>query len=508
MAPHEDEDDSDDDARSERDAAVVVPDPTWQRAQRSEGKSKPWWKTVPERPPAAPAAAPAASAPAPLADLADGETRQVQGSGAQPYVMKNTGGVYSCSCPAWRNQSVAIERRSCKHLRGLRGAAAEDHRVGGVAGARPAPATTARATTSAGAAADTTAPPVLLAHTWGHDIDLTGWWMSEKLDGVRAYWDGKVFISRLGNAYKAPDWFTANLPDTPLDGELWGGRKRFQRTVSVVRRHDRSDDWKEITFVVFDAPRMAGTFEERTAFVKAELETRRPPHARAHEHALCTGLDHLKEELARVEALGGEGLMMRRPGSHYEVGRSSTLLKVKSFHDAEGRVVGHQPGAGRHKGRLGALLCEMPDGTRFSVGTGFSDAERKSPPPIGSIVTYRYQELSEGGVPRFPSYVGVRLDLAWPTPSAGSTIPSPSVAQAETTTDAARRFIKAEGGQWVAWEIELSGRSHTVRLWQGDALVETRTSQLAGAAAAWRDAERLIGERKSAGFVEVVKHPS
>src|SRR5262249_55634216 len=144
--------------------------------------------------------------------------------------------------------------------------------------------------------------------------------------------------------------------------ELWGGRKRFQRTVSVVRRQDKSDAWREITFVVFDAPAMAAPFEERIEHVRSLLAERQLPHARHHPHERCTGHEHLRAELARIEALGGEGLMMRRPQSRYEVGRSSTLLKVKSFHDAEGRVVGHVAGAGRHKGRLGALLCEMADG--------------------------------------------------------------------------------------------------------------------------------------------------
>ena len=124
-------------------------------------------------------------------------------------------------------------------------------------------------------------------------------------------------------------------------------------------------------------------------------------------------VDHLRAELTRVEALGGEGLMLRRPGSAYEVGRSHTLLKVKSFFDAEARVVGHQDGAGRHRGRLGALLVELEDGTRFAVGSGLSDAERGDPPPVGTIITFRYQELSDGGVPRFPTYVGVRHDVVW-----------------------------------------------------------------------------------------------
>ena len=103
--------------------------------------------------------------------------------------------------------------------------------------------------------------------------------------------------------------------------------------------------------------------------------------------------------------------MLRQPGSLYEAGRSATLLKVKTFHDAEARVVEHLPGCGRHLGRLGALAAELPDGTRFSIGTGLSDRERENPPPIGSIVTFRYQELTDRGAPRFPSFVRVRHDM-------------------------------------------------------------------------------------------------
>lgn len=355
-----------------------------------------------------------------MADLADGASTEVRGSGAKPYVLKNTGGVYSCSCPAWRNQSASPERRTCKHLKALRGEEVELARVGGAAtpSAAPKPAKTRSAAASgAGAASEATeeatAPPVLLAHTWDNEQDLSGWWMSEKLDGVRAYWDGQRFLSRLGNVYHAPEWFTAGLPSAPLDGELWLDRKMFQRAVSIVRRQDKSDDWRAIRYLVFDAPSHAGGFEARVQHYHQYIARTRPPYAVAHPHEPCTGVDHLRDELKRVEALGGEGLMLRRPGSLYEVGRSYTLLKVKSFFDTEARVVGHQPGTGRHKGRLGALLVELQDGTPFAVGTGLSDAERGAPPPIGSIITFRYQELSDGGVPRFPSYVGVRHDVKW-----------------------------------------------------------------------------------------------
>ena len=351
-------------------------------------------------------------------DLADGESVEVQGSGSARYTIKHVGGVYSCSCPAWRNQSVVIERRSCKHLRKLRGEAAEAARTGGATAATSnarasgdaTPATATARAPAGRATAKESAPPLLLAHAWDNAADLTGWWMSEKLDGVRAWWDGRRFLSRLGNAFFAPAWFTAGLPETPLDGELWGGRRNFQKTVSIVRQRQAGDGWKQILYVVFDAPSLAQPFEARMRFVAQQLASHTVSYVTAHAHERCRGLTHLQEELARVEALGGEGLMLRRPESAYEAGRSSSLLKVKRFHDAEARVVAHQAGAGRHAGRLGALVVEMDDGTRFNIGTGFSDAERESPPPIGARVTYRYQELSATGVPRFPSYVRLRDD--------------------------------------------------------------------------------------------------
>ena len=160
-----------------------------------------------------------------MADLNDGESVEMKGSGAKPYVLKNVGGVYSCTCPAWRNQSIAIERRTCKHLRKLRGDAAEEARIGLDVSPVPGP------DGEEGASEEKTGPPLLLAERWDNAQDLAGWWLSEKLDGVRAYWDGKSLISRLGNRFHAPDWFLEGLPEIPLDGELWIGRKAFQRTV-------------------------------------------------------------------------------------------------------------------------------------------------------------------------------------------------------------------------------------------------------------------------------------
>jgi DNA ligase len=336
---------------------------------------------------------------APKNDLADGETLEMQGSAAKPYVLRNVGGVYSCSCPAWRNQSVGIEQRTCKHLRALRGDEAEKKRVGEL-----------RATPKAAVEG----PGVLLAQAWDGNQDLSGWWLSEKLDGVRAYWDGEKILSRLGNLFHTPDWFTAHLPPIPLDGELFAGRKKFQETVSIVRRQDRSDLWRDIRFVLFDAPGHDGPFEERLAQCRSVAEQASSPYLEALDHEICRSPEHLQEELARIEGLGGEGVMARQPGSPYHRGRSFTLVKIKTFLDAEAIIVGHQAGTGRHKGRLGSLLVELPNGVQFSVGTGLSDAQREDPPSIGTVINFRYQELSRDGVPRFPSYGGVRADVAWP----------------------------------------------------------------------------------------------
>lgn len=473
-------------------------------------------------------------------DLADGESAQVKGSGSSIYTLKNSGGVYSCTCPAWMHQSIGIEQRTCKHLRAYRGDEAEKARLGSAElSGKPARKPTVNAagvlTTSD---PDEEGPPLLLAHKWENDVDLSGWWLSEKLDGVRAYWDGSQFISRLGNKFHAPDWFVDGLPKTPLDGELWGGRKLFQRTVGIVKRQDKSPLWKELLYVVFDAPAHPGTFEERIAHCETLVGDGKHTYARVHAQSVCNSVDHLREELARVEGLGGEGLMARRPKSQYEAGRSSSLLKVKTFHDAEARVVGHAPGAGKHKGRLGALVVELADRTRFNVGTGFSDAEREDPPAIGALITFRYQELSDAGVPRFPTYVGVRIDGSGPStlgeakakpaisgkagmssangasaakppraptpdasdgdaPAAKTTAPRPG--KAFGTSGNVRRFEMTDGETRYFWEIEHDGAKHRVRY----GTFELKTKSFGDEDDAASALETRIAEKLANGFTEV-----
>ena len=440
-----------------------------------------------------------------MPDLEDGESIEMKGSAAKPYLIRNVGGVYSCTCPAWLNQSKPHERRTCKHIRKLRGDAAETERLGA-----PLPEKK-----PSGAKKD--GPPILLAESWDNSADLTDWWMSEKLDGVRAYWDGQRFLSRQGNEFLAPEWFVRALPPTPLDGELWIDRQKFQRTVSVVRRQDRGHAWKEIKYVVFDAPAQPGPFEDRVGYLHDQLgalvaET----NIRLHEQIRCQGAEHLRNELARIEAAGGEGLMLREPASTYAVGRSSTLLKVKQFHDAEATVMEHSPGKGKHKGRLGALVVQLPDGKVFSVGTGFSDAERRSPPAIGSVITFRYQELSDGGVPRFPSYLRVAADGDPPAAAAKTSAKKTKAPAAKNKTAKAaapaapsttsppgtRYFVYSDDKSHKFWEVSVDGTDVTVRYGKVGATGQTKVKSFDSDAEASAFVDKQIVSKTGKGYEE------
>jgi len=254
------------------------------------------------------------------------------------------------------------------------------------------------------------APSLLLAKVWDRSIDPTGWWMSEKYDGLRGYWDGRKLWSRQGNLIRAPDYFLAELPrDIALDGELWIGYGKFEETVSIVRSETPDDRWKRVQFMVFDAPQAKGTFEQRMQFLRATLpEGNR--FIRGVEQKRCEGVAQLLAERDRIVRLGGEGVMLRQPGAAYEPGRSATLLKVKPYDDAEATVIAYEPGQGKFAGKLGALRVRTDDGREFSIGSGFTDAQRESPPPVGTVITYRFEGLTAKGLPRFPSYLRVRRD--------------------------------------------------------------------------------------------------
>lgn len=210
------------------------------------------------------------------------------------------------------------------------------------------------------------------------------------------------------------------MPNYPLDGELWCGRGLFQKTVSIVKRQKGQGDaeWKYVHYLVFDAPKHGGKYEERVKFLHDKLDpislnADSPTNITVVGTQVCKGKDHLMQMLDQVIKKGGEGIMLRKPASLYEHGRSWALLKLKMFHDEEAKVIGHKPGSGRLANAMGALECQLANGVRVKVGSGFSDAQRYRPPKIGSVITFKYQEVSDSGTPRFPVFLRVREDVSW-----------------------------------------------------------------------------------------------
>ena len=256
------------------------------------------------------------------------------------------------------------------------------------------------------------APALLLAQVYRPGLPLQDYWVSEKYDGVRGFWDGRTLRTRGGETVQAPAWFTAGWPEVPMDGELWAGRGRFSHAQSTTRQQQPGDvAWRQIRFMVFDLPGDKGTFDQRLPALNALVESLGQPWVQAVPQRRVANDAALQALLHRTVRAGGEGLMLHRGASLYRAGRSDDLIKVKTHEDTEARVVAHLPGKGRHAGRLGALLVETPSGQRFRLGAGFSDADRERPPPVGSWVTYRFRGTHDGGLPRFASFVREREDM-------------------------------------------------------------------------------------------------
>ncbi|WP_114973827.1 DNA ligase [Rhodoferax ferrireducens] len=258
------------------------------------------------------------------------------------------------------------------------------------------------------------APPVLppalmLGKNWQAGLDPAAFLVSEKLDGVRAFWDGHTLRFRSGRRIAAPDWFTAALPATPLDGELWLGRGRFDRLSGIVRRSIPVEaEWRELRYMIFDLPGSSGRFGERAARVVSVVGTAGVPWLQAIEQAHVPDRATLQRQLLQLTRDGAEGLVLHRADAEWTPGRSDALRKLKPLPDEDARVMAYLPGKGRHAGRMGALMLEMANGQRFALGTGFNDVQRDTPPPVGSFVTYRYRDRTPNGLPRFASFLRVR----------------------------------------------------------------------------------------------------
>ncbi len=253
-----------------------------------------------------------------------------------------------------------------------------------------------------------TKPDVMLAEVYRQGVEVGQYWISEKFDGVRARWDGSQLVSRGGNVFAAPPWFTTDFPTMPLDGELWVGRGRYEEVSSIVRRALPHEGWRQIHFLVFDLPEHGGSFDQRVVAMRrlaAQVES--PFLTVVEQHSLASE-EALMIRLQAVMDKGGEGLILHRKTARYKSGRSHDLLKLKPFTDAEATVIGYRPGQGKFAGQVGSLKVRTDQGMVLYIGSGLSHEQRRHPPPLQSRITFRYQGLTKNGIPRFPVFLRIR----------------------------------------------------------------------------------------------------
>lgn len=260
------------------------------------------------------------------------------------------------------------------------------------------------------ASTDLEAPPATTSGVWTPKIDPTGWWMSEKYEGVRALWTGRKLLTRTGMEIVVPDYFLAEMPKGfVLEGDLWMGRGKFEETMSIVLSETPDERWKKVRFIVCDAPREKGVFEWRMRLVESLLPAANQflkPLPEQH----CKGMEHLLDERKRVAALDGEGLILRKPEAKGNVVDLPDVLQVKLLDEAEATVIAHVAGKGKLKGRLASMRVRTPEGREFFLDAGLTETQRQTPPDVGTVVSYRYLGLTEKKLPRAPSFVQERKD--------------------------------------------------------------------------------------------------
>ena len=264
--------------------------------------------------------------------------------------------------------------------------------------------------------AELAAAPLQLPKTYNQNdnLNITNYLISEKLDGIRARWTGSELLTRNGNRIHAPAWFSQNWPAEPLDGELWTKRNDFQRIASIVLSETPDERWREVRLMVFDLPASGAPFVQRVDELKQVISSAGSPTLKLIPQFAISSQAEFEQRLDEVVAAGGEGLMLHHRDARYQDGRSEYLLKAKRFDDNEARVIKHLPGNGKYAGMMGSLLVEARDGLRFKIGSGFTDAERLNPPPIGSWVTYKFYGKTKKGLPRFASFLHVRPEADRP----------------------------------------------------------------------------------------------
>ncbi|WP_268741543.1 DNA ligase [Avibacterium sp. 21-586] len=245
-------------------------------------------------------------------------------------------------------------------------------------------------------------PPDLMLLGTYHNQDVKNWVMSEKLDGVRGYWDGKQLFTRHNKILKPPLYFIRNFPPFAIDGELFSQRNEFEQISSIVRSQ-KDKGWEKLKLYVFDVPNAKGNLFDRLAMLEHYLAQHPSEYIEIIEQIPINSYDQIQRFLNRIEQKKGEGIVLRNPNAPYENKRSNQILKLKTELDEECEVIAHHQGKGKFSGKLGAITCKNHRG-QFRIGSGFKLADRENPPAIGSIITYKYRGLTKKGLPRFATY--------------------------------------------------------------------------------------------------------
>ncbi|CAG9295382.1 DNA ligase [Celerinatantimonas diazotrophica] len=256
-------------------------------------------------------------------------------------------------------------------------------------------------------------PLVVIAHPISVQLamnyqnqDVLHYLVSEKYDGIRAYWDGKQLWTRHGNRIKAPKSFTKGFPNQPLDGELWIDFGHFSDMEGLIQQQTSTDkQWQNVHYMVFDLPADKSPFAIRYQHLQKVLTAKSPRHIQLVRQFSVENTQALLNQLDKVVAHHGEGLVLHRKNALYMSGRSGHLLKLKPYKDDEAVVIGYRDGHGKYQGLVGALKVRMADGTTFAIGSGLSDELRVHPPKLGSMITFRYNGMTSHDIPRFARFV-------------------------------------------------------------------------------------------------------
>lgn len=252
-------------------------------------------------------------------------------------------------------------------------------------------------------------PAIQQGLPYKHVENIHQYWLSEKLDGIRGYWNGKQLLTRQGNIIHSPQWFTRHWPKNTMDGELWMGRDQFQATLSCIRKVTIDEScWQQVRFMMFDLPDHTGTFSERITEMKSIIVNTQSMYLAMIQQQKLSNMQQVETLLEQIVANKGEGLMLHYENAYYTKGRTANILKLKKHQDAEATVIAHISGKGKYQNMLGAIKVKTTEGIIFKIGSGFSDKERANPPAIGTIITYKYNGKTKAGIPRFARFFRIR----------------------------------------------------------------------------------------------------